>query len=307
MAATTLPNLMIAGAPRCGTTTLFSYLSAHPTVCGASVKETYYLMDTDYPLYQANQPNYHRDGLGGYASYFDCNAQYYLDATPDYLYQDTVLDVLADFPHAVQIIFMLRKPSERVWSYFKTAQNNLSILPAELSFTDFLRMVDKPVGTPVAGNTLLEEIVRHSCYSTYLEQFQTRLAGKHQLYVYLLEDMRTNPQVFMQKLAAQIGLETSFYGEAFNFTQQNKTLSVRNHFLHRSVRRLQTLLPQKLQVQLFWGDSWYKRLYHRFNVARKGTGRNPEDEQRLVELEGRFAPCKEWLQKNFKMDLSLWE
>jgi len=41
-----LPNLVIAGAPRCGTTSLFSWLKDHPQVGAATVKETFYLMDS---------------------------------------------------------------------------------------------------------------------------------------------------------------------------------------------------------------------------------------------------------------------
>ncbi|MCP5333794.1 MAG: hypothetical protein H7A13_10650, partial [Pseudomonadales bacterium] len=48
-----LPNLIIAGAPKCGTTSLFDYLVQHPQVGGSSVKETCYVMDRGYPLFKA--------------------------------------------------------------------------------------------------------------------------------------------------------------------------------------------------------------------------------------------------------------
>ena len=34
-----LPNLFLAGFPKAGTTSLFSWLAAHPEVCGARPKE----------------------------------------------------------------------------------------------------------------------------------------------------------------------------------------------------------------------------------------------------------------------------
>ncbi len=39
MAKTILPNLIIAGVGKAATTSLFAYLSAHPDICPARVKE----------------------------------------------------------------------------------------------------------------------------------------------------------------------------------------------------------------------------------------------------------------------------
>lgn len=36
----TLANFIIAGTEKAGTTSVFTYLSTHPSVCGSAVKET---------------------------------------------------------------------------------------------------------------------------------------------------------------------------------------------------------------------------------------------------------------------------
>ena len=46
-----VPNLMIAGAPKCGTTSLHHYLADHPSVCASIEQESRFLMDEAYPLY----------------------------------------------------------------------------------------------------------------------------------------------------------------------------------------------------------------------------------------------------------------
>ena len=43
----TFPNLVIAGAPRCGTSSLFRWLADHPNVCTSAATETRYLLDAD--------------------------------------------------------------------------------------------------------------------------------------------------------------------------------------------------------------------------------------------------------------------
>ena len=46
-----LPNVVIAGAPKCGTTSLFAWLADHPDVCGSNVKEARYFLDPGDPLF----------------------------------------------------------------------------------------------------------------------------------------------------------------------------------------------------------------------------------------------------------------
>src|SRR5258707_7798728 len=57
-----LPNLIIAGAPRCATTSLFRWLAAHPDVVVSHTKETRYLIDQGYPLFN-KACNFHSLGL----------------------------------------------------------------------------------------------------------------------------------------------------------------------------------------------------------------------------------------------------
>ncbi|MEW6715877.1 MAG: hypothetical protein AB1345_00005, partial [Chloroflexota bacterium] len=79
--------LIIAGTTRAGTTSLFKYLSDHPDVCAASVKETGFFLDADYPN---PPPTKYRaeDGLSRYESYFSSCPEkpVRLEATPGYLY-----------------------------------------------------------------------------------------------------------------------------------------------------------------------------------------------------------------------------
>ena len=63
------PNLIIAGAPKSGTSSLFSNLTAHPEVGGANKKETKYFLDKGYPLFSTDY-NYYKKGLVGLAIFF---------------------------------------------------------------------------------------------------------------------------------------------------------------------------------------------------------------------------------------------
>src|SRR5688572_22585305 len=75
-----LPNLVIAGVPKAGTTSLFSYLTQHPEVCGSDVKEPRYFN----PLRLGSELGPIED----YAAHFGhCAGQRYaMEASPGYSY-----------------------------------------------------------------------------------------------------------------------------------------------------------------------------------------------------------------------------
>ena len=126
-----LPNAVIAGVPKAGTSSLFAWLSAHPQVSSSRAKETRYLMDVDSPLLTP-RVNVHEQGAEGYAALFahsSPDATVLLEATPDYLYQRTALAFFATVDTAATIIVVLRRPASRVYSYYQYARGNMAVIP----------------------------------------------------------------------------------------------------------------------------------------------------------------------------------
>jgi hypothetical protein len=88
-----LPNLLIAGVAKAGTTSLFRYLAQHPDVCPSDVKELRYFSALRYGEDMAP--------LESYSAHFaHCEGQRYrMEATPGYyaggrLVADAVDDLL---------------------------------------------------------------------------------------------------------------------------------------------------------------------------------------------------------------------
>ena len=70
-----LPNLIIAGVPKAGTTSLFLALASHADVCGSRIKETQYFR----PLLDGCE----LPPIGEYeASFARCGAQRYRSKQP---------------------------------------------------------------------------------------------------------------------------------------------------------------------------------------------------------------------------------
>jgi hypothetical protein len=305
----TLPNLVVAGAPKCGTSSLFRWLADHPEACGSAPKETFYLMDEGHPLLRRGS-NFHTRGLGGYEEFFggcDRGARVVFEATTHYIYQRTALEVLSKLKTEPLMVFLLRKPSERVYSSFRYSRNNLANVRRDLTFARFVEL-SKNGG---AGNrAALEEAAGASAYvlrndisySRYVE-FVSRWVerfGRGRVHVLLFEELKSNPRAFMKNFAARVGVDSSFY-DSYDFPLKNETFGVRYPSIHRGVRRLNELVPA---VGL---KGALRRVYLKAQSGGAEGGRTPEDARALEELEREFRPFNRRLSDELGLNLSAWE
>jgi len=305
----TLPNLVVAGAPKCGTSSLYRWLADHPQACGSEPKETFYLMDEGHPLARRGA-DFRARGLEGYSEFFaNCktDARVRFEATTHYIYQRTALEVLSSLPTRPRIAFLLRKPSERVYSSFRYSQNNLANVRRDLTFARFIEL-SKANGNAAdadwdalagASAYVLRNDVRYSRYVEYIKLWVERF-GRGRVDVLLLEDMKSNPRAFMKKFAERVGIEESFY-DSYDFPVKNETFGVKYPSLHRGVRRLNELVPAaSLKGAL-------RRVYLRAQSGGASAGRTPEDARALEELEREFRPFNRRLAGELGLNLSAWE
>lgn len=300
MVGSLIPNLIIAGAPKCGSTSLFDWLSGHPEVCASSVKETYYLMDEGYPLFRA-ESNIHKSGIDGWSVFFNhCTKehQFFLEATPDYLYQETALDVIGSLPTIPAVVFILRKPSDRVYSLFQFARNNVSSLPKGLSFRSFVEAVMSEGSTAFLRNRpILQQAIVHSQYVDYLEHWVSQLGEA--VRVVLFENMRDDPKGFMVDLSTQLDLDPSHF-EDIDFFAKNQTYVVKHHALHKFKRKLSAFLPHGGYRQLL------RTVYARLNTQ-AASKKSQDDILMLKVLDRHFFPYNKRLENLLDIDLSEWK
>jgi hypothetical protein len=113
-----LPDFMIIGAQRCGTTSLYNYVADHPDVASAFMKETHF-----FDLHFSR-------GLGWYRAHFPTAARRLAaqkirhtrlvvgEATPYYLfYPHAARRVREAVPNA-KLIVLLRNPVDRAYSHY---------------------------------------------------------------------------------------------------------------------------------------------------------------------------------------------
>lgn len=302
----TLPNLVVAGAPKCGTSSLFRWLADHPDACGSTPKETFYLMDEGHPLLRRGS-NFHTRGIEGYAEFFDgCGGEsrVVFEATTHYIYQRTALEALSGLKTEPRIVFLLRKPSERVYSSFRYSQNNLANVRRDLTFARFVELSKNGGGAELeeaagASAFVLRNDIAFSRYVEYLTRWVERF-GRERVHVLLFEDLKSNPRAFMKEFAARVRLDASFY-DSYGFPLKNETFGVRYPSLHKGVRKLNELVPAGgLKGAL-------KRVYVKAQSGGTENGKSAEDARALEELEREFRPFNRRLADELGLNLSAWE
>ena len=108
-AARTLPDVVILGAQRAGTTSLFDWLAAHPKVAPSTTKEVHYF------------DRHYAEGERWYRAHFPLQGvpRLSVEATPYLLfYPPAPRRVATDLPPATRFVVLLRDPVQRAISQY---------------------------------------------------------------------------------------------------------------------------------------------------------------------------------------------
>jgi len=303
-----LPNVVIAGAPKCGTSSLYKWLAAHPQICGSKVKEPFYLMDEDSPLLNPKF-NYYTHKLEGYQTYFDhccTNHSVVFEATTHYIYQQTALRVLVQLETRPKIIFIVRKPSERVYSSYQFTINSLANLDRSLSFTEYVNLVQHNNTESLQkyfynerSAYVLQNDVRYSQYVDYISLWVEKL-GQARILVCLFEKMKMQPKQFMKDISNFIQIDPGFY-DNYEFDRYNETVVIKQQSFHRQVRRISAAFPPNPLKNIL------KIAYLKLQTQSMKYNRSSEELDTLSMLDKYFLPFNAKLEQLLNLDISLWE
>ncbi len=293
-----LPNLVIAGAPRCGTTSLFSWFCAHPEVGRSVVKETFYLMDPEATV--KDRGRIERSGLDGYREFF-CDVPpempVILEATAGYLYQRTALETFANQLTDVKLVFVLRRPADRLLSTYHYFSNNWTDLDStRIGFADFTELT-KRRDASLANNDFLRNAFDHGVYVKHLRPWQAR-CGPERLRIVILEELRTDPTRVMQELARWVGIDDQIYSH-YRFPRENENYRVHSRGMQRVNQWIRENIPDGMV------RDGLRMLYRTVNTARN-VGRTPEELAVLERLDQAYAGHNHALAAEFDLDLSTW-
>ena len=195
-----LPKLVIIGAQKAGTTTLYDLLSHHPRIIQTRVKEVSFFSDeAAYAL-----------GMGHYRSFFPrrpvLGRAITFDASPMYLYHASCAERIARHLPDALCLAILRDPVERAYSAwnmyhrFKDDPRNAHLHDPR-SFEDAVE--EELSGRPV------DEAKRYLDRGLYIPQLDryVRAIGSARLLVHGFEEVKRDPAGLVNGVLARLGLE----------------------------------------------------------------------------------------------------
>ncbi|CAN5755263.1 hypothetical protein BH23ACT4_BH23ACT4_03000 [soil metagenome] len=222
-----LPTFLIAGAMRCGTTSLNAYLREHPEISVGQPKEVHFF-----------DQNYER-GTDWYVQHFPGSdaSRAVGEATPSYLYFPEVAERIAATLPDVKILLLLRDPVDRAHSHY---WHNRSVGREDL---DFARAI---AAEPMRLERSRKDRARYSYldrgrYGSQVENLM-RFIPLERILVQTFDEMTSDPTTVYKRTC-------SFLGVSDDYTPENLG-QVTNAFVEYRSPRLRDMtkgLPRRLR------------------------------------------------------------
>ncbi len=269
-----LPNLLIAGVPKGGTSSLFRYLAQHPDICPASVKEIAFFN----PL--------RREGgtlpsLDTYRKHFaHCEGEEYaMEATPSYCYGGPrMIEAIKQTLARPRVIISLRNPVDRLWSAY-TFQRTKGHLKGVQSFEDYVSICEekrrsgKKQGPYFGGVTI-------SFYGDYIPSWLDLFEGD--VRVIFADDLFANPEAVVSGLCRWLSID-DHAATGFDYHTVNKTTHARSVRLSQATRILKQRGDGLLMRTPALKES-LRRTYVRLNSGDLGETLQPQTRGDLDEM-----------------------
>lgn len=274
-----LPNLVIAGVTKAGTTSLHHYLTQHPDICGADVKE----VDHYAGMVDGVEP----PGLEQYAAHYQgCRgAAWRLDASPRYFLGGALLvrRLLSDLG-SPRVIIALREPTARMWSSYSYKRSK-GRLPDDMDFLGFFEECRRVYeqGRLRERDAEAFRTLGTGVYVDILAEWFDVLGDD--LRIVFFEDLAAAPADQTATLCRWLGLDEEPVG-GFDFGTRNRTVQPRSQALRRAAYGFNARAGRWLGQGTGAGRA-LRRIYGRLNSGSLDERLTDEQRERVASF---YAP-----------------
>ena len=296
-----LPNFLIFGVQKSGTTSIYSYLEQHPQVYTSPRKETNFFcraLDKGEPSAEEQLTPGGRKRiltLEDYEALFDGATDEVAigEASPNYLFRhEQAVPGIKEYMPDVKLIAVLRNPVERAYSDY--LMHVRQVVGSRKSLAEQLESNAHSSHTLLKGRYY--EGMKH-----FLEAF-----GPEQVKVFLYDDLRKDSAALMREMYGFIGVDADFEVDTGRKQQQaqipknqsvNKLLQTKNPMRSLAGSLLRKVMPEKRRQQL------RSRL-----IAANSTGKEalPLSDHDRQQLQDYYRDDVRQLQDLIGRDLSVW-
>lgn len=204
----TLPNFLIVGAAKSGTTALHMILNEHPQIFMSTTKELHYFSYPETSKLTQGPDTFKRvavSSLAEYETYFDAvqNELAVGEASPSYLYFPVCAERIKSLIPKTKIIAILRNPVERAYSsYLHAIRDGWE----NVGFKEALQLESDRIK---AGWDIVWHYQAAGFYADRVRAYQT-LFDADQLQICLYDDLVRRPAVLIRELFTFLEVDPEF-------------------------------------------------------------------------------------------------
>ncbi len=210
-----LPNFLVIGAPRCGTSWLARNLRAHPEIYLPNDKELHYF------------DRHYEKGIAWYEKFFINSTEPVVgEATPAYFYNPVIPELIHQTLPNAKLIVSLRNPVDRAYSHFWYRYTDRKIKMKNSSFEEQL----------IKNPRLIEEGLYSKSLHRYFDIFP-----KNNILIMHYEEIKTNPGKYMNTVYRFLEVDDKFkppYLEKVINSSATKSGTISMHSISNKLSKL---------------------------------------------------------------------
>lgn len=204
-----LPNFLVVGAPKCGTTSLYYYLKQHRDIYLPERKELHYF-SYDHMKNSAAGPGDSQilyslcKTRKEYREYFSKvkNEKAVGEISPSYFYFSETSEKIEDVLGTIKIVLLIRDPIEKAFSqYMHLVRDSRETL----TFNDALMHEKKRMKE---GRAAIWRYAESSLYCERIKKY-INVFAKQNVKIILFEDLKNSPRVVLRDLFQFLGIDDS--------------------------------------------------------------------------------------------------
>ncbi|MBY6204302.1 sulfotransferase family protein [Halomonas denitrificans] len=293
-----LPDFFIVGAPKCGTTSMARYLTAHPELFVLRGEPHFFGSDIDYNRPRLTPRQYR-------ALCRSAGRQRVGDRSTWYLYSERAADEIHRARPDARIIAMLRDPAEMIHSlHAHHVQRGRRDDCVDLADA-LAREPKRRRGLAVPATARFPESLLYTSIPRYAEQLERyiRRFGRERVHVVVFDDLKSDPAAVHRRVLDFLGAAP---GPAIDYRIHNRAGPAPDDWLHRAWKRstlryrVRSVVPEGLY-------GWLRRHRPGGSVRPHSAPKVAPLEARLrAELDARFLPEVLRLEKLLDRPLPGW-
>lgn len=298
----TLPNFLVIGAAKSGTSALYRYLQQHPDIYMSPIKEPHFFGYENQPPNTNGPDDFVNTAITNINSYLSLFSQVTTEkaigeASPTYIHLPRAVERIHYHIPNAKLIAILRHPAERAFSaYMHVIRDQRE---TEQNFRQALQLEEERIAKnwgPIWHYTKIGYYYKH--LTKYYDCFES-----NQIRIYLYDEFKTNPLKTLQDIFHFLEIDSSFTPNLrinvnVSGVQKSKLVYQLIHTIFNKPNPVKFIARQLIPETIRWRFTTNIR-----NKNLKQRTINPEIRKELTEL---FREDILKLQDLINKDLSHW-